>query len=162
MTRHAAMLAADEVKALDAELDFIDPVGIEISYLGQKFAEPFAGELKKRVATADGIIFATPEYNGTFSAVLTAIIENLDYPVVFSGKPVALLGVAAGAIGAIKSLEHLRSVCSHSGALVLPGEVSIAQVYKYFNEQGQCKDVKIEELVRQVPRSLVQYIEQRI
>ncbi len=36
-----------------------------------------------------------------------------------SGKPVALLGVAAGSIGAIKSLEHLRGVVSHIGGLAL-------------------------------------------
>ena len=34
------------------------------------------------------------------------VIENLGFPSVLAGKPVALLGMAAGAIGAIKSLEH--------------------------------------------------------
>ena len=56
------------------------------------------------------------------------VIENLGFPSVLAGKPVALVGVAAGRIGAIKSLEQLRGVCSHVGALVLPGAVSVAGV----------------------------------
>ena len=48
------------------------------------------------------------------------MIENMGFPSVLAGKPVSLLGVAAGRIGAIKSLESLRGVCSHIGAIVLP------------------------------------------
>ena len=40
----------------------------------------------------------------------------------------ALLGVAGGRIGAIKSLEQLRAVCAHTGAMVVPGSVSVAGV----------------------------------
>ncbi len=80
-----------------------------------------AKELRELVRKANGVILATPEYHGGFSSVMKLVIENLGHPSVLSGKPVALLGVAGGRIGAIKSLENLRSVCSHVGAIVLPG-----------------------------------------
>ena len=64
------------------------------------------------------------------------IIENLGFPSVLATKPVALLGVAAGQIGAIKSLEQLRSVLSHVGAIVLPGPVSVAGVQGVFDESA--------------------------
>ena len=47
-------------------------------------------------------------------------IENLGYPNALKGKPAALLGVAGGRIGAIKSLENLRSIRFHVSALILP------------------------------------------
>jgi len=87
-------------------------------------------KLQQQVSDATGVIFATPEYHGSYSSVIKLVIEQLGFPSVLSGKPIALLGVAAGSIGAIKALEHLRSVCSHVGAIVLPGPVSVAAVHK--------------------------------
>ena len=71
--------------------------------------------------SATGVILATPEYHGSFAAVMKLVIENLGFPSLLAGKPVALLGVAAGQIGAIKSLEQLRSVCSHAALLCCQG-----------------------------------------
>ena len=71
-------------------------------------------KLRDLVSGATGVILSTPEYHGSFSSVIKLVLENLGFPSVLSGKPVGLLGVAAGQIGAVKSLEHLRSVCSQS------------------------------------------------
>ena len=86
------------------------------------------------------------------------VIENLGFPSALAGKPVALVGVAAGRIGAIKSLEQLRGVCSHVGALVLPGAVSIAGVRGAFDEDGNCIDQDVEETLRGVAGSLLEFI----
>lgn len=85
-------------------------------------------------------------------------IENLGFPSPLAGKPVALLGVAAGQIGAIKSLEQLRSVCSHVGALVLPGGVSVARVNQMFDEEGRPLDDGVEKRIRSVATTLLDYI----
>ena len=74
----------------------------------------------------------------------------------------ALLGVAAGAIGAIKALEHLRSMCSHIGAIVLPGPVSIAAVHNVFDAAGNCTDDKVEKRIRGVATNLTDYIKENI
>lgn len=87
------------------------------------------------------------------------ILENLGFPSVLAGKPVALVGVAAGRIGAIKSLEHLRVVCSHVGALVIPKAVSIAGVQGAFDDEGNCTDESIEDALRGVAESLLEFIE---
>lgn len=118
--------------------------------------------MRQSISNATGIVLATPEYHGCFSAVTKLIIENLGFPSVLATKPVALLGVAAGQIGAIKSLEQLRSVCSHVGAIVLPGPVSIANVRSVFNEDGKCKDEKIEKRIRGVATSLIDFIHNNI
>ncbi len=121
-----------------------------------------ADELRSRIKQATGVILATPEYHGTFSSVMKLTIENMGFPSVLAGKPIALLGVAAGRIGAIKALEHLRCVASHVGGLVLPGPVSVAGVRGYFDDEGRINDPAVEASVRGVATSLLDYINQHV
>ncbi len=61
-------------------------------------------------------------------------------------------------IGAIKALEHLRSILSHVGAIVLPGPVSVAGVQKLFDDDGRCVDADTEKGIRSVATNLIDYI----
>lgn len=115
--------------------------------------------LQELVRSADGVIMSTPEYHGSFSSLIKVVIENLGYPSALSGKPVSLLGIAGGRYGAIKSLEHLRSVCSHVGALVLPGSISISKAQTVFDKRGSCLDVEVEQDIRDLARYLVRFIQ---
>ena len=121
-----------------------------------------AKALQEKVSQATGVVLATPEYHGSYSSTMKLLIDNLGFPSSLSGKPVALLGVAAGQIGAIKALEHLRSVCSHVGAIVLPGPVSIAGVHNLFDEQGRCLDESTEKRIRGLAGNLLDYIKGNI
>ena len=160
-TWKALSLVADEFKKLEVTCEVIDPRDLELAFPG-KGESTSAEALKKKVTEATGLILATPEYHGSFSAAMKLVIENLGFPSVLAGKPIALLGVAAGAIGAIKSLEHLRSVCSHIGAVVLPGPVSVANVQKVFDEKGACKDPAVEKRIRGCANTLLDYIHKHI
>jgi FMN reductase len=111
---------------------------------------------------AEGVIRATPEYHDGYSSVIKLVIDNLEFPSALKGKPVALLGVAAGKIGAIKALESLRSICSHVGSIVLPCAISIAGVNSVFNDDGSCNNPAIEKQIRSAATNLVGYIRQRV
>jgi NAD(P)H-dependent FMN reductase len=117
-----------------------------------------AERLRAALDGAAGVVLGTPEYHGGFSAMAKLIIENLGFPSELSGKPVALVGVAAGRIGAIKSLDQLRGVCSHVGAIVLPKSVSIAGVQAAFNEAGDCVDEEVERALRGVASALLEFM----
>ncbi len=139
----------------------VDVIAAEELHLPFPGADPRSVEtahLRSRVSQATGLVLATPEYHGSFSSVIKLVIENLGFPSMLSGKPIVLLGVAAGQIGAIKALEHLSSVCSHVGAIVLPGSVSVSHVQKYFDEHGRCLDERVEKRVRSVANNLMNYI----
>ncbi len=123
---------------------------------------PDAERIQAIVRSATGLVLCTPEYHGGLSSVIKLVIENLGFPSVMSGKPVALLGVAAGRIGAIKSLEMLRSICSHVGCLVLPGPVSVAGVNKAFDEDGNVLDPAVEKSVRGVATGLLDHIHENV
>jgi chromate reductase len=161
-TSMAAALVLDELRKNEkVSVEVIDPREMNLPLPGLD-SSPDSARLKEIVTQATGIVFATPEYHGTFSSVTKLVIENLGFPSVLSGKPVALLGVAAGSIGAIKSLEHLRSVISHVGGLVLPVPISVANVQRVFDKDGRCLDPQVEKLVRSVPLNLLSYIERHI
>jgi FMN reductase len=158
-TSKALVLAQDELKEMNrVTLTAIEPATLKLAIPGSAMDSSDSKRLKEMVAAADGIILATPEYHGSFSSLIKLTIENMGFPSVLKGKPMALLGVAAGRIGAIKSLEHLRSVCSHVGALVLPHAVSVARVKSVFDEQGNCLDEGIERQIRALAAEMVKYI----
>lgn len=158
-TAKALALVADELrKHDDVGVELIDPSTLNLPFPGMDGEGQGAKLLQGKVSAATGVILSTPEYHGSFSSVLKLVIENLGFPSILAGKPVALLGVAGGQIGAIKALEQLRSVCSHVGAIVLPGPVSVAGVQQLFDEQGRCLDQATEERIRGVATKLLDYI----
>ena len=162
-TARALALVTDEIENRgDIALDVIDPAGMDLPFPGTDADAPDAKALQELVSRATGVVFSTPEYHGTYSAMTKLILENLGFPSVLAGKPVGLLGVAAGQIGAIKALEHLRSVLSHIGAIVLPGPVSVAGVQQVFDEDGRCLDERMEGLIRGVATNLIDYIHSNI
>jgi len=144
----------------------VNPVVFDARALALAFPghpDPGDGErLRTAIAAAPGVLLATPEYHGSFAAMTKLILENLGFPSVLAGKPVALVGVAAGRIGAIKSLEQLKSVCAHIGALVVPGAVSVAGVQSLFDDQGRCTDADVETLLRGVAHALLTFLKDYI
>lgn len=139
-------------------VETVDPAALDLAMPGLSPTED-AKALQAKIAAATGIVLATPEYHGSFSSVIKLVIENLGFPSPLAAKPVALLGVAAGQIGAIKSLESLQGVVTHVGGIVLPGAVSVARVQSAFDADGACTDAAVEGRLRGLATSLVDYIE---
>lgn len=163
-TSKALALAVDEVRKNhpDIAIDVFDPAKLDLPLPGSGKQSKDVETLKAAVAAATGVLLATPEYHGSYSSVMKLVIDNLGFPSVLSCKPVSLLGVAAGQIGAIKATEHLRSVCSHVGAIVLPGVVSVPGVNKLFDDQGRCLDPAIEKRIRSAATNLINFIHDHI
>ncbi len=156
-THHALSVVTDELRKRNSAPVLIDARDFSLSFPGQPESEDTT-RLRTTVESAAGVVIATPEYHGSFSAMTKLIIENLGFPSVLAGKPVALVGVAAGRIGAIKSIEHLRGVCSHVGAIVVPGAVSVAGVRSAFDKQGNCTDPATESSLRGVAKALLTFL----
>ena len=162
-TSMASAYVVDELrKDPKVSVDEVHPETLHLPFPGTDPNAPGTQELQRIVRQATGVILVTPEYHGSFSSVMKLVIENLGFPSVLAGKPVALLGVAAGTIGAIKSLEHLRGVVSHIGGVALPLPISIANVQKVFDREGHITDPAVEKLVRQTATNLLGYIEKNL
>jgi len=157
-TSMALAIVVETLEAAGEQLTLFDSRELELNFPGHAQTED-AARLKEAVASATAVVIASPEYHGGVCAHTKLVIENLGFPSVLAGKPVALAGVAAGRIGAIKSLEQLRGICSHVGAVVLPGAVSIAGVRKAFDEDGACRDEGSREALQGLAESLIRFLD---
>lgn len=159
-TFRALDVTLDEIRKADrdARIEIVDGRQLKLEFPGSPLTAD-ARKLQGLLRDAAGVVLATPEYHGTFSAFTKLIIENLGHPSALRDKPVALLGIAAGRIGAIKSVEHLRSVLAHIGALVIPGSISVAGIQTAFDRNtGAITDANTEEALRGLARALVTFM----
>ncbi len=157
-TGKALKLIVDEFESSNYEVIYIDLREYSLPFPGLAIEKDDSKKMQDALATVDAFVLGTPEYNGSYTAVLKNMIDNMGYPNAMKGKPIGLLGVASGKLGATKSLEHLRSVCSHIGGLVLPRVVSIGGIEQYFDEDGFCIDEDIEKEIRKVATNLIDYL----
>jgi chromate reductase len=157
-TARALNIVVDELRHHGVDPVVFDARALSLAFPGHP--ETADGQqLRTTIAAAPGVVLASPEYHGSFCAMTKLIIENLGFPSVLAGKPVALLGVAAGRIGAIKSLEQLKGTCSHIGAIVVPGSVSVAGVQQLFDDHGRCTDAATDTLIRGLGQALLSFLQ---
>jgi chromate reductase, NAD(P)H dehydrogenase (quinone) len=162
-TSMASAIVADELrKEPRIQVEIINPVELGLPLPGTDPGSAATKKLQETVRNAAAVVLATPEYHGSFSSVMKLVIENLGFPSVLAGKPVALVGVAAGVIGAIKSLEHLRGVVSHIGGIALPMPMSVPNVQTVFSPDGRIQDPAVEKQIRGAATQLVHYLENAV
>ncbi|HEX6336763.1 MAG TPA: NADPH-dependent FMN reductase [Jiangellaceae bacterium] len=78
--------------------------------------------LREAVASSDGLLIATPEYNQSLPGVVKNVIDWLsrsDGPDGLAGKPVAVTGITTGPWGTRLAQTQLRQVLTSTQALVL-------------------------------------------
>jgi chromate reductase, NAD(P)H dehydrogenase (quinone) len=108
-----------------------------------------AQQLKDLLAAHQGLLIASPENNGSISAVLKNAIDWASRPAPrvngregFRGKVVALLSASTGRWGGVRGLAHVRSILAVVGCLVLADTISIPYAAKAFTEAGDLADPK--------------------
>jgi chromate reductase, NAD(P)H dehydrogenase (quinone) len=91
----------------------------------------------------DVFVIASPEYNGSFPALLKNVIDWTSRPVpgerpagVFRGKKAALLSASPGPGGGNRGLRHLRELLQMIGVDVLPVDVTVSRALSAFDEEG--------------------------
>ncbi len=101
-------------------------------------------QIRDRIACADGVVIATPEYNFSVPGMLKNLLDWLsrseDQPL--AGKPAAPLSAATGPLGGARVQYELRRVLLFFYAMVLvKPEVFIGQAHTKFGPDGCCIDV---------------------
>jgi NAD(P)H-dependent FMN reductase len=105
---------------------------------------PNAKALKELMRRHGAFVIASPEYNGSFTALLKNVIDWTSRPepgekplVVFRGKTAALLSASPGPGGGQRGLKHLRELLEMIGVKVLPGQLPIPSAFQAFDRQGR-------------------------
>jgi chromate reductase, NAD(P)H dehydrogenase (quinone) len=110
--------------------------------------------LREAIADADGVLIATPEYNGSIPGALKNALDWASRPFpdnALRGKPVAVVGASTGMFGAVWAQAEVRKVLKTIGADVLDGELPVAHAHIAFGDDGHLSDQGVrralEELV---------------
>ena len=72
--------------------------------------------LKSHIASCQGLLFVTPEYNRSIPGVLKNAIDHASRPYgksVWNHKPAAVVGVSVGATGTAMAQQHLRNILAY-------------------------------------------------
>jgi len=104
---------------------------------------PPVAKLRAEIAAADGLVFATPEYNYSVTGVLKNAIDWASRPPdqPFQDKPVAMLSATAGLKGGVASQYDLRKILAQLGALLMVRpEVFIGMEASKFDGEGRLTD----------------------
>jgi chromate reductase len=96
--------------------------------------------LRDAIASADAVIIATPEYNGSIPGTLKNALDWASTPFpdnALRGKPVAVIGASTGGYGGMWAQAELRKVLGIIGARVVPSDFSLAHANQQFDESGR-------------------------
>lgn len=103
-------------------------------------ADPAVTRLREAIASADGLLIATPEYNGSIPGLLKNALDWASRPFpdnALRGKPVAVIGASTGLFGAVWAQAETRKVLGIIGADVLEHELPVGQAATAFGERGE-------------------------
>lgn len=101
---------------------------------------PSVKAFNEQVLDCDGLLMVVPEYNGSFPGILKLFIDYLPFPASFDKLPIAFIGEAAGAFGALRAVEQLQMVCNYRNAYLYPERVFLQRVHKIFSPETGVSD----------------------
>jgi chromate reductase len=141
----AALRAAQGLAPAGVTIEIFD-IGPIPLYNDDVYAQgfpPVVEEFRARIKAADGLLFATPEYNYSVPGVLKNAIDWASRPPAqpFDGKPIAIMGASVGAMGSVRAQYHLRqSFVFLNGLVMSRPEVMIPAVGQKFDAEGTLTD----------------------
>ena len=115
--------------------------------------EPVA-RLKDQIASADGLLLVTPEYNNSIPGVFKNAIDWLSRPSadiarVFGGRRVAVIGASPGGFGTLLSQTAWLPVLKTLGTQPWFGaRLQVSRAGEVFDAQGNLVDERVREQLR--------------
>lgn len=127
---------------------------------GGRYGEhiPEVNAFVDQAVQADGLVMVCPEYNGGYPGILKLFIDYFPFPGSLHKKPVALVGEANGAFGALRAVEQLQQVIGYRNAHVFPERIFIPRINKNFDDQKGIKDAFQQELLESQIKNFVPFV----
>lgn len=122
---------------------------------------PSVKAFNKQVLDSDGMLFVVPEYNGSFPGILKLFIDYLPFPSAFKGVPIAFVGEASGAFGALRAVEQLQMVAAYRMAYMYPERVFINRVKDNFDDESGPKIPIQNELMQNLIKGFAEFVADR-
>ena len=158
-TKKALATALSGAAEYNADTELLELRDFDLVFYGsvpQEKYPPDVFRLRQAIRDSQGIILATPEYHGSITGALKNMLDLMGIED-FETKIVGLVGVAGGHMGAINSLNTMKTICRNLHCWVLPQEAAIANSAETFDDDGTVKDPAIEERLLNVGRQVVKF-----
>ena len=120
--------------------------------------------LKDQIATADGLLLVTPEYNNAMPGVFKNAIDWLsrppaDIPRVFGNRPVAVIGASPGGFGTVLAQNAWLPVLRTLGTRPwFNGRLMVSRAGSVFNNEGEIVDENIKAQLKQFIHGFVEFV----
>lgn len=164
--RRLARLAAADARAAGAEVTEIDledyPLPVYRHEIEMDDFPPAALELKRQFQAQHGLLFASPEYNGSVTGLLKNAIDWASRPTdgegpvalsAYRGKVAGMMAASISPFGGLRSLIHLRQILCTIQLLVVPEQVSVPFADRAFDG---------DDLADDLPRTLLTALVKRV
>jgi chromate reductase len=155
--------AAAEVlpPGVEREIFLLDGIPLYNADLQARGDPPSVEEFKRRIATADALLIATPEYNYSIPGVLKNALDWASRPPKASPlrkKPIGIMGASGGESGTIRSQLALRQmfVCTDSSVMAQP-ELRVTNAGQRFDAEGRLVDEELRERLRAFLAALAEW-----
>lgn len=124
--------------------------------------EPVA-KLKDAIASAQGLLLVTPEYNNSLPGVAKNAIDwcsrpPADVPRVFRDKPVAIAGASPGGFGTVLSQNAWLPVFRTLGANLYTGKLLVSRASNVFDANGNLTDTAVRDSLPKFMAGFVAFI----
>ena len=135
------------------ELEIFDGIRDLPPYDADLDAEPSdlsVTRLREAIASADGVLIATPEYNGSIPGLLKNALDWASRPFpdnALRGKPVAVIGASTGLFGAVWAQAEVRKVLGIIGADVIEAELPVGQADSAIGSEGELMEPEQREVL---------------
>lgn len=109
-------------------------------------APPAVVELRRSIASADGVLVATPEYNSSVPGQLKNAVDWASRPLATAAlrnKNVAVIGASTGVFGAVWAQAEVRKALGAAGARVVDRELAVAMAEEQFTAGGELIDPQL-------------------
>ncbi len=125
-----------------------------------------ARRLRDALQAADGVLLATPEYNGFPTPLLVNSFDWLSRLqaegtapaglAATAGKPLGLLSASPGLLGGLRSLNFTRQYLSMAIAMMpVPQQFALPKAHEAFDDVGVLKDAKQQASLEAVVTALM-------
>lgn len=122
--------------------------------------------LRQAIASADAVLFATPEYNTTMPGQIKQVVDWASRPhgpdAALWGKPAAAIGASVTAYGSMWAQDHLRKALGIAGARVLDAELAVANAPELFDGAGELADPETRDRLAELVAGLVAHHHQYV
>lgn len=118
--------------------------------------------LKEQIATVDGVLFVSPEYNYSIPGGLKNAIDWVSRgQSPLRGKRVGVMGASMGVGGTIRMQQHVRASFQFLNAhCMLQPEIVVATAQKKFDEAGNLTDETTRGFLQKYMEAFEQWVAQ--